>query len=72
MKITKKFLVSLAFLALVGYGAFTTIQLRQLQSRVAALERLQARVGQLRASVHALQQEQKNPRPRLLSQNESR
>ena len=71
MKTTKTLVIGLAFFALVGYGGFTTVQLRQLQSRVTALEQLQARVGQLNKSVRALEEEQK-PRLRLLGQNESR
>lgn len=71
MKITNAFWVGLAFLALIGYGGFTTNKVRELQSRVTALEQLQALIGQLDESVHALQEEQ-HPRPRLLGQNESR
>jgi hypothetical protein len=62
-------LVGLVFLALIGYGGYTTHQVRELQSRVTALESLQARVTQLDGSVHELQEEQP-PRPRLLGQRE--
>ncbi len=69
MKTTKTLVLSLAFVALIGYCVFSARQVVQLQT---ALEQSQARIVQLHQSVRALQQEQKNPRLRFLSKNESR
>lgn len=55
-------MVGLAFLALISYGAFTTVQMRQLQAKVAALEQSQARVGQPRDWVQNFQEDGRNPR----------